>query len=146
MRYDLNNDIQLQQARTRFDFLVKSGVVVDLIHVRKKRTIKQNAYLHLVLSWFALEYGETLEYTKQIIFKQWVNKDVFLTEYVNRKTGEIRETYKSTKDLDTKELTVCIDRFRNYSSKEMGLYLPEPNDLVFLNQISNEIENNRQYL
>lgn len=43
---------------------------------------------------------------------------------------EQKTSWRSTADLDTKELTTAIDRFRNYSSKEAGIYLPEPSDLA----------------
>ena len=43
-------------------------------------------------------------------------------------------------------MTTAIERFRNYASKEAGIYLPEPGELAMLQQIENEIKKNEQYL
>ena len=88
-----------------------------------------------------MEYGETPEYVKQDIFKKLVNPQIFLTEYVNYKTGEVREAWRSTADLNTKEMTTAIDNFRDYASKEAGIYLPTPDDLISLNEIERQVNN-----
>jgi hypothetical protein len=41
-------------------------------------------------------------------------------------------------------MTLC-NRFRDYASKEAGIYLPEPSDLVLLQEIEIQI-NNQNYL
>jgi hypothetical protein len=43
-------------------------------------------------------------------------------------------------------MTLCINRFRDYASKEAGIYLPEPSDLVLLQEIEIQINNNKNYL
>lgn len=146
MIFNAKLPLDQQRAVEKLKYFLKKGCRFELTEKRENRTLRQNNYLHLILSWFALEYGETLEYTKQVIFKQHINPDLFVTEYVNRKTGEMRSELKSTADLDTKQMTDAIDRFRNFASKEMGIYLPEPNDLALLNEIEREIENHKQYL
>ena len=40
-------------------------------------------------------------------------------------------------------MTLAIDRFRNLASKELGIYLPEPNDLVLLQEIENELSKHK---
>ena len=75
------------------------------------------------------------------MFKKIVNPQIFRTEYVNCKTGEIREAWRSTASLDTKEMTTAIDNFRDYASKEAGIYLPTPDDLVYLNEIEKQVNN-----
>lgn len=75
-----------------------------------------------------------------------MNPDIFEFEYANKKTGLIRIDYRSTANLTKEELTLAINRFRDYSSKEAKIYLPEPRDLIFLREIEIQIENNKQYL
>lgn len=145
MIYNSKNNFDIQNARTRFNWLIEKGKTFELIEKRPKRSVSQNAYLHLILSWYALEYGETLKYIKQEVFKKQINKDLFETEYINEKTGEIRTDWKSTSNLDSKQMTVAIDRFRDYASKEAGIYLPEPKDMAMLQEIENQVRNN-QYL
>lgn len=139
MIYDASNHLDKERASELIDFLFRKEKIFELKEVRKKRSVSQNSYLHLILTWFALEYGETLDYTKQVIFKQWVNNEIFYKEYVNLKTGEIRDSWKSTSELNTRDLTTAIDRFRNYSSREAGIYLPEPGDLASINRMELQI-------
>lgn len=146
MIYDTSIEINKQKAIERFNFLISKAKIIEIIDKKPIRSISQNSYLHLILSWYALEYGETLEYIKQEVFKKQVNSDIFKTNYINKKTEEMRVAWRSSANLNTKETTIAIDRFRNYSSKEAGIYLPQPSDLIALQYIKNEIENNKQYL
>ncbi|TWP31915.1 hypothetical protein ETU08_00205 [Apibacter muscae] len=146
MIYDTSIPEKRKLAIDRINHLLKKKAKIEIVEKRRNRTYSQNNYLHLILSWFALNYGETLEYIKQIIFKRQVNKDLFLIEGVDKKTGEVIKYCKSTTTLNTKELTTAIERFRNFSAKEFELYLPEPKDLNHLEEIQNEIELNKEYL
>lgn len=148
MIFDTSKKDSRRKAIDRMKFLLDKNAKIELVEKSRIRSISQNNYLHLMLGWFALEYGETLEYTKQIIFKQWVNPDIFKTEFINHKTGEFREEWKSTKHLKKDEMTTAIDRFRAYSVKNLNLYLPEPSDLTLLEEIENELEkhSNKIYL
>lgn len=141
MIYNPNIPIDVDRAKERFKWLISKGKTFELTEKRQKRSNQQNRYLHLILGWYAWEYGETLEYIKQEVFKKEINKSIFETERVNRKTGEVRIDWRSTADLNTKELTTAIDRFRNYSSKEAGIYLPEPKDQVYLQEIEKQLNN-----
>ena len=146
MKYDLKNHIDLDRFLKRVDKLIQSKKLVDLTESKPPKSGQQNAYLHLILSWFSVEYGETLDYVKSEFFKRRVNPGIFVTQYVNQKTGEEREDLRSVSDLDSGELTEAIDRFRNWASKEAGTYLPLPNEQEYLRQIMVEIERQKQYL
>ena len=141
MIYNPNIPANVKMAQTRLKWLIEKGKTFSLKEVKKRRSIPQNSYLHLLFSWFAYEYGETPGYVKQVIFKQIVNVDIFRSEYVNEKTGEVRQDWKSTADLNTKELSTAIDNFRDYSVKEAGIYLPEPSDMVAIQDMENELKN-----
>ena len=73
--------------------------------------------------------------------KKIVNPQIFKTEFANRKTGEIREEWRSTADLNTKEMSIAIDNFRDYASREWGIYLPQANEVVYLQEIEKQIKN-----
>jgi hypothetical protein len=146
MIFDPKNELDKKRAIERMKYFLQKGKVFDLTEKKEQRSLKQNRYMHLIFSWYALEYGETTEYVKQEIFKKQVNKDIFLTEYANRQTGEIRTSWKSTKDLNTGQMTTAIDRFRNYASKEAGIYLPEPHEMALLREIEHDIEKHKQFL
>lgn len=146
MIFDVSNELNRKKAIERFKYFLDKKKTFELTEKRPLRTLSQNNYLHLILSWYALEYGETLAEIKLEVFKKQLNADIFKTEFVNKKTGEIRDDWKSSANINTKEMTIAIDRFRNYASKEAGIYLPSPDDLIELQDIKNQIENNAQYL
>ena len=145
MKYDLNNEIDKIQAQTYFKKLIANESFIELKKNSPKKTNPQNSYLHLILSWFAIEYGDTLEYVKLEYYKKEVNRNDFKTNITNHKTGEMREAWKSIKDFDTHETTNHIERFRNWSAAK-GIYLPSPNEKNFLMQIEKDIERFSTYL
>lgn len=141
MIYNTSNLVERQKAITRIKKLLDNRAIVEIVEKKPTRTIKQNRYLHLILGFFASETGYTLEEVKQEIFKKIVNPALFYE-------GEIGELvsiqrWRSTADLDTLEMTQAIEKFRDYSSAEAGIYLPSPDEKDFLLQIEIELKNNQ---
>ena len=146
MILDATKQFDIERARTRLEKLIQNKSKFELTEKKPVRSVSQNAYLHLIIGWFAIEYGETIDYVKRMIFKKLVNPKIFIFERENTKTGEKRKELKSSATLDSREMTNAIDRFRDYSSKEFGVYLPEAGEIDFLNEIKTQIENNKNYL
>jgi len=146
MIYNPENRMDVQSAIEKLKYFVAKNKVFELKAKQVPKTYPQLKYAHLIMGWFAWQYGETTEYIKLEYFKKLVNPEIFEYEFTNRKTGEIRIEYKSLADVSKEEMTLAINRFRDYSSKEAGIYLPEPNDLVMMRHVELEIENNKQYL
>ena len=141
MIFNASNEFDIQRAKERLGYLIEKKKTFEITEKKPKRTYSQINYILLHFSWFALEYVEITDIVKQDIFKKLVNPQIFLTEYVNYKTGEVRAAWRSTADLNTKEMTTAIDNFRDYASKEAGIYLPTPDDLTFLNEIERQVNN-----
>jgi len=146
MIYDPKNPLHQKQAIEKLNYFISKEKRFELKAKNDKRSISQNSYLHLILSWFGVETGYTLEEVKQEIFKKHVNANLFYD-------GDIKgiitvSRWRSTADLDTAEMTLAIDRFRDFSIKELGIYLPEPSDLAILQDIENELSKhkNKQYI
>jgi hypothetical protein len=141
MIYSLSSPLDLAEFKTQCAYLEKKGVKVELKQKRESRTIPQNRYLHLIFGWFGLEFGYSVDEVKQDIFKRLVCRSTFETV----KNG--RTVYRSTKDLNTLEMTNCIEQFRDYSAKE-GKYLPAPNEVDMLQMIEAHLSKygNAQYL
>ena len=75
MIFNLNNDIEQQRAKERLTWLISKGKRIEIKELREKRSSPQNAYLHLLLSYFAIEVGETLSVSFFAeSFSQAVNK------------------------------------------------------------------------
>ena len=105
MILDLNNSIDLTKAKTYFAKLIESGAKIELKKIPEKRTLKQNSYLHKLFTLYGGEYGWTVDEAKVIIKRE--------LGYTYQKDGEWFVLH--TSGMDTKELTVFIDRFRNRS-------------------------------
>lgn len=143
--YNGSKKIDQQRAIQRLQFLIANGKVFELTEKKRTRSISQNSFLHLILQFFAHETGYTTAEVKQEIFKKIVNPDTFYDGEVD-KGLIVLQRWRSTANLNTKEMTFCIDRFRDYASKEAGIYLPDPHDLSLIDEIKITVENNKQYL
>lgn len=146
MKYNLKNEIDKQKFKQRSNELFEEGAFTELRKINQSRTPQQNKYLHVILGYFAVNYGDEMSYVKEEMFKKLVNPEIFITEFTNRKTGEVREYVRSTSAIDSGEMTLAIERFRNYSSKEAGIYLAEPHELEMLRHMEIEMEKVKQYI
>ena len=134
MLFNLDTQIDRERATRRFTDLMEQRTVMEL-KKKVKRSTSQNSYLHLILGWFAMETGYTLAEAKEL----YKTKNSGRYWYVKNKENFT----KSSRDLTTEEMTATIEVFRNYSSKEAGIYLPEPSDLAFLSEIEIELSRNK---
>lgn len=151
MIFNLNNDKDRTDYKDYCNSLymdaLKSGkgFIVEVKKKHRPRSLAQNSYLHVCLQYFASEFGYDEEYVKYNIFKQIVNREIFAKQRTNRR-GQPVTYWRSTADLDTKELTDAIEKFRNYSSMVAGLYIPEPNEEAALLEAQKQIALYEKYL
>lgn len=133
MLYNLSNPLDKQNFLTRAEALAARGEVVEL-KSRKHMSLNQNSYLHVLLDYFVCQYGESLEYVKTQYFKVLVNPDIFIFDKQDRFRGKVK-SLRSTADLTTEEMSVAIERFRNWSSKEAEIYLPSANEHILIREM-----------
>lgn len=146
MKYDMSNASHREQIQNRLaSILAKGKGIVELTEVKPKRTIKQNNYLFLILGLFACEYGESIDYVKEYYFKLAANKTLFLREKEDKILGK-RRFLRSSSELTTEEMTLAIERFRDWSSIYAGIYLPSPEEHRLLELADIEISQNKEYL
>ncbi len=148
--FNLHNPYERQQFREYVNRIYEECIraPLGLVEVKKKhrqRSSSQNAYLHVVLGYYASEFGYTIEEVKQDIFKRKVNKDIFEVERVNRRGEKVRRL-RSSRDLDVQEMTHAIERFRNWSSAVAGLYIPAANETEALFAAQQQMEQYEEYL
>lgn len=137
MKLNLKEEIDQSKAVTYLTKLLEGEKLIELKEIRKVRTLRQNAYLHVIITLYAIEFGSTLEEAKTDL-----KRECSFMRYENNG----RHYLKSTAKLDTKELTEFIEWLRNYSSLN-GCYLPTSEE--YLEQkfnIDRSIEYNNQYL
>ena len=146
MLLDLSKTFEINKAETKLQQLIKKGAKIELTEKKAMRSVKQNSYLHSILTIFAVEYGEQIEYVKQTIFKATVNADLFIYERTNKITGEIREALLSSKDISKDEMIIAIEKFRKFAS-ENGIYIMDAEEFkqnYFL--VQQMAEENKFYL
>lgn len=144
MLYDLSRDIDVSRVQKRMSELLKKGALVELSE-KREASLSQNAYLHLLLGYVAMEVGETLEYVKERYYKLECNRDLFVKEREDKIVGNTKYI-RSTSELDSSEKSLSIERLRDWSSQTLSLYLPEPNEERFLREIKVEISRNKRFL
>jgi len=128
------------------DFINKArekGFEIELKKYYYKRSNPQNRYLHLALSYFAHCYGCTLAEAKELYFKQYACRDIFLIE-TEDKNGNPAQYLRSTADLDTVEMSNAINNFIAYASCN-GIEVPLPSDDIGIRLCEREIEKTKCY-
>ena len=145
MIFNLDNGYEAERFKAKAEELLRRGCAVELRRIHQQRTMAQNRYLHLILGYFASEFGLSLDEVKVDYFKRTVNADIFKAKRVNRKGREVGYL-RSTAELDTGEMTTAIERFRNWSASVAGLYLPSANEQEALLWVQKQIESDKDYL
>lgn len=144
MLYDGSNPLHAAQARARLERLVKDGKVFDLTEKKPPKTDRQMGYLHVIIRYYAAMYGCTEAEAKVDFFKTAANLDIFCPNGEKRRDGKPK--LRSTKELDKGEMTLAIDRFRNWASAVAGIYLPAPDEERLLQLAELEMERYKEYL
>ena len=148
MIYNPKSDHDKKKAIARFDKLINGTKPFELTSLAK-RSLSQNAILHVFLSYLGLELGYTMEYVKLNIWKmQWL-RDMFYVEDFNKKTGVAYHRVRSSKELTVEEMTTAIKVLIEKASTECGVIFPERNDQTFEDDftlIQREVYNNQHYL
>lgn len=143
--YDTSNPLDKANFMLRAKKLAEGGKIVELTEKKPRRSLPQNKYLHVILAYFGTQTGNTLEWVKQQYYKKLVNPDLFIREKEDKYLGRIK-VLRSSADLDTAEMSLSIDRFRNWSAQEAGVYIPAADEAILIQQMEIEIERNREFL
>ena len=146
MLYDLSIELQAENFKKRCNALFKKKCLVDLTERKPQRTLRQNAYLHVILSYFGLQFGYKTDEVKDYHFKRIVNAELFVRKVTDVITGEERVTLRSSSDLTTEEMTIAIERFRNWAADVAGVYIPSPEEHRMVEQMEIEIQRAKLYL
>lgn len=146
MLFNFHSALDVQSARARLELLIKREAICELREKKAQRSIPQNSYLHLLLAFFAAQTGCTLGYVKEEYFKRTVNADIFLATRHDHILRRDVTVLRSTSALSTDEMSLAIDRFRNWASAEAGIYLPDAHSTAELAAMQVDIERYKPYL
>jgi hypothetical protein len=137
-RYNLRDPRDYLAALDYINQMKEQGQDIDLKKFSPSRSNRQNAYLHLILSYFAHRYGCTLIECKEIYFKKYACRDIFLADAVD-KAGNHISYYRSTADLSKDEMSGAIRNFIAYADMH-GIELPQADDYLAQRICEREIE------
>lgn len=138
MKYDLSKDTEAREASEFLAGSIMRDKLVEIKVVRPTRSLKANAYYHLLLSICGSEWGYSLAEMK-IMHKRDISPNIFIY-FKNDKPFT-----KSSADLTSKELSDSIEQLKKYAA-EQSLILPEPNDEDALRHWERQIQTNERYL
>lgn len=144
--YDLNTEIDRERYRRRVEALFAKRAVVELSEHKPRRSLSQNNYLHLLLGEFAMQTGNKLDYVKREYFKRECNAELFVRSEVDKLTKKEVAVLRSSRDLDTGEMTTAIERFRNWAAEVAGIDLPDAEDRVWFEYIGREMQHQQIWL
>jgi hypothetical protein len=137
MKYALSNDLDKQRAIKRFNVLLENGMDIELKKVNQPRTVRQNAYLHVCITLYAIEFGSTLIEAKTDLKR--------LCPFMRYENNE-KQYLKQTSKMDSKELTDFIEWIRTFAGKE-GLHIPTADEYKENKfNIDKEIDRFKEYL
>lgn len=137
MKYNTIVRADAERAVEYLISLIDKGKMVEVKHISPKRSLNQNAYLHVLIGAFGLHFGYTIEEAK-IIYKR-MNAGIYI--YTKKDTKFLR----SSADLTKEEMAKSIDTFRK-KSDELGYSLPPADDPGWLREVENAIEQARHFL
>lgn len=145
MVYDTSNPLDNANFLLRAKKLAESGKIVELTEKKPRRSLPQNKYLHVILAYFGTQTGNTLAWIKERYYKVLINPDIFIRQKDDKFLGKT-QYLRSSADLDTAEMSLSIERFRNWAAQEAGIYIPSADEAILIQQMEIEIERNKEFL
>jgi intergrase/recombinase len=144
----LSDDLSRANFKIKVAKMLERNADVELTE-KKQRSLKQNSYMHVAIAYFASVTGYDAEYVKREYFKKECNKELFLVDKYDTILKRNTEDYRSSRSLTKEEMTLAIERFRNWAAREAELYIPSAEEYNESKQIQREmnttIEHARQH-
>lgn len=145
MVYNLQNEYDVPKFKEYINKLYQERAVVEVKKRSTNRTISQNSYLHMLCAYFGFEYGCSAAEAKVDFYKRTCNRDLYEREHTNR-VGKVVKYLRSSTELTVDEMTLSIQRFKNWAASEAGIYLPDAANKDMLIYIQQQIERNKLFL
>jgi|688.fasta_scaffold24492_4 hypothetical protein len=123
INFDSNEDKQ------RLFSVLKHLKGQQAISIKKSRAQRSTAqskyYWGVVIAYISEETGFTREETHQLMGRMFL-------KYVKLVHDGTEEVFvRSTTSLNTKEMTDYIESIRTFAITELGVYIPDPNEIVY---------------
>lgn len=136
MKLDLSIDYDLERFKAYSEKLINKKAKTELKEIKAKRSISQNSYFHLCVSFFCNHSGYSLDEGKTVL-KRTFGK--FMV-YENKGTKFLT----SSAIVDTEQMTEFIEWIRQVACYEnLGVYVPTPEEYI---ENQYQIDRELQYL
>ena len=130
MKLNLSKSDEANKAEVYFAKLLSDGSKIELKKISPPRTIKMNSYVHVLFQLWGNHFGYSLDEAKQIVKRS--------LSYYYQKNNTL--FLRKTSEMNSRDLSEFIDRFRNWSASE-GCYLPTSEEYLLRHfDYSQEIE------
>lgn len=134
MRYNTADKQQIEQAREYLNSLIRLGKWVEIKRVDENRSLNQNSFFHLLLTYYGSQVGYHPEEAKTIVKRAM--PDIFVYE----KNGE--KFLRSSADLTKEEMSNVLERFYQLAGSQ-GIELPLVDNAETRSLMLNEIERSK---
>lgn len=146
MLYDTMYEYEIKRMLKRAEYLASKRALVEVTD-RSRLSLSQNNYMHVCFGIVALELGVKEEHAKQKWFKRIVNPDIFyMGKEIDPVTGEEYTNWRSSSSLTKEEASLAIDRWRNWSANEHGIYVPSSVEHATIRQATVELDKHKKWL
>ena len=136
MRYNLINDLEVNEAKMYLDKLISKKSQIEIVN-KKIRSIPLNSYLHVCITLYAIEFGYTLEEAKTLLKRE-------CSFMIYEKNG--LKFLKKTSKLNNENCSKFVEWIRNYAAKHY-LYIPTADEYKSNRfSIDKEINKHKEYL
>jgi len=133
--YNLAFKHDIKKSDNYYESCKKEGAFIKIEKVETDLTKKFNSYLHVCFLHVAHElsdFEQNREWVKQVFFKQIVNPDIYVVDWIGKNNVKYRYVKSITnKDVDNR---AAFEKFRNICATK-GIVLPDPDDRHYIAEI-----------
>ena len=123
----MNYDLTIKEERAKFlryaNSLMRNQRNNVCLIDESNRTLNQNSYIHVLCRILAQDTGTSVEYAKQVYFKELANPDIFIHVTKDPITNQVQKFIRSTCELKVPEMSKAIDNFIIWAA-DNGYELP----------------------
>ena len=133
MKYDFSKSYDCKKAEEYLGKLMLDGSKCEVKKIHPKRSTSQNSYLHVLFALWSKEFGYTMDEAKDTIkdalgYTYEADKGKLFNKIIPFSRVSVHR--KKTSEMDSKELTIFIEKFRDWSASTCGLYLPSSEEFL----------------
>lgn len=126
---DLLINFDKEEDKKKFFSILKVLKGEHAVAIKKKRAQRSGSqnryYWSVVIAYLSEELGYTKEEVHQIMGRMFL-------KYVKSVSDGTEETFvRSTTSLASAEMTIYIESIRTFALSELGVYIPDPNEIIY---------------